>query len=407
MGDPRPERADRRQPARAQDLVLGHLQLGGAVLDALLQLGVPGADLLVAPADLAGHLVEALGELAELVAGIDLDRLVVPALGESAHALRELAHRLREASRQQRAEERREQEGDRRPENRVVAHAHRAAEGRAGRLSDADCPAHPSHRRRGRQPFRLVGTPDEPRQRCARGHHRARELALVGRQLGEAGERDAALAGEKRRPRQLRKARRDLLERHLRGQEAHTVEAQRDGQPRSPGRSAVRQPQGGAGLLRERQGSVPEQRLQVGVGERVGLLRVGFVHGGREQLAVVAEERHRPDRRQLPVRDAQHGGQLGVGKLGERERADREAQPVDRAGHRALHVARRLGRDRDLGAAHGALHLGAVERERQPSQERHRQHAGQGKEGEEPGAKRHRGRSPKSAPTVHPSAHRL
>src|SRR5207253_10203841 len=64
---PGPEGAERGQPPRSKDLVLRRLELGRALVDALSQLAVPPADLLVPPPDLPRHLVEGPRELADLV----------------------------------------------------------------------------------------------------------------------------------------------------------------------------------------------------------------------------------------------------------------------------------------------------------------------------------------------------
>src|SRR5204862_3671130 len=51
------QRAERGEAPGAEDLILRHLELDGPRVDPLLKLAVPAADLLVAPHDLARHLV--------------------------------------------------------------------------------------------------------------------------------------------------------------------------------------------------------------------------------------------------------------------------------------------------------------------------------------------------------------
>ena len=97
VGHGGPERAERGQAARAQDLVLRRFQLGGALVDALLELRVPGADLAVALLDLERHVVEGGGELPDLVARVDVGSGVVAPFGQRPGRLGQLADRLAQA----------------------------------------------------------------------------------------------------------------------------------------------------------------------------------------------------------------------------------------------------------------------------------------------------------------------
>ena len=389
VGDACAQGADRRQAARAQDLVLRELQLGGAVFDALLQIRVPGADLVVAAPDLADHVIESVGELPQLVARIHRDGLVVAPFGERADSLRELAHRSGETTREQHAQDAGEDQCDRRPENRVSADAHRAAEGSARGLRDRDRPPHGADRRCGREPFRAVRAAHQTRERSPRADGAGDELFFVGRELGRASEDGAVLRGKETGPGELPQPPGDFIERQLGREHAPTAELQRDRNARRSRRATVGDAQRGAGPLRERDRRPLQQRLQIRLRKGIRLLRVLLVHRGREKVAIPVEQSDGVDERELPVRNAQHRGQLGVGELIERQRAHRETQTLDAAGHRALDVARRLRGHRSLRTADRAFHLRTVQGEGKPAQQCDGKDSRQGKEREEAGAEGH------------------
>src|SRR3954468_25028203 len=117
------ERAERGGPAGAQDLVLRRLQLRGPLVDTLLQLRVPGADLVVALLDLERHVVEGGRELSHLVRGLDVGAGVVAAFGERLGRLRELADGIAQSPRKNESEPRDRPRRHRSPVESVEAHA--------------------------------------------------------------------------------------------------------------------------------------------------------------------------------------------------------------------------------------------------------------------------------------------
>src|SRR5207253_7712991 len=91
------QRAERGEAPGAEDLILRLLELGGPLVDALLKLAVPAADLLVAPHDLARHLVERARQLADLVVAVHL-RGLGTAEPERLHAFAQPVDRLGDAT---------------------------------------------------------------------------------------------------------------------------------------------------------------------------------------------------------------------------------------------------------------------------------------------------------------------
>ena len=194
VGDAGRERADRGQPPCTEDLVLGGLQGGRPLLHAPLQLGVPGADLLVAPRDLARHVVERQRELAELVAPRRRHRRVLTAGPQRVRRVGEHPDRHGQVAREQVCQADGEGERHAGPEQGVGARPLDRVEGDALRPRQDDAPPHrPDGRERG-EPPRSVPSYDAAHRGLQAGETALRERPLVAREgrAGRAGRHDRA-----------------------------------------------------------------------------------------------------------------------------------------------------------------------------------------------------------------------
>ena len=157
-----------------------------------MKLAVPAADLLVAPHDLARHLVERARQLADLVVAVHL-RGLGTAEPERLHAFAQPVDRLGDATGEEHAERQHEEQRDRDPEERVLPHHRRRAQRHLGALGDHHHPPEGTDGRGAGQPAFAVGSDDHAGRGSA-----GEEIALVRRQLDviRLGEDGAAARGD-------------------------------------------------------------------------------------------------------------------------------------------------------------------------------------------------------------------
>ena len=125
-------------------------------------------------------MVEGRGELAHLVARVDVGAGVVATLGEGAGGLRELLDRLAQAAREKESEAGDEECRHGGPEERVEAYPVRGAESGRGGLGDDDRPADSADGGGRSEPFAAVGAGHHAGDGLLGGSRRAQQRKLRG-----------------------------------------------------------------------------------------------------------------------------------------------------------------------------------------------------------------------------------